>query len=152
MEWGHRSLGHRSILASPFAPHVLENLNGYLKQREPYRTYGLSVLEEDAGQHFHVCAPSPFMELEYAPIEPHAFRHMLPHGARRLRVQTVTSEAGLFRDVLRAFGAASGRGVLVNTSFNSVHEPIVCSPRDAVRVFYSSGLDVLIIGQFVIRK
>jgi carbamoyltransferase len=152
MEWGHRSLGNRSILANPFAPHVLENLNAYLKQREPYRTYGLSVCEEEAPRHFRVCAPSPGMEFEYEMCDRDAFRHVLPAAARTLRVQTLTPESGAFRDVHRAFGATTGRGVLVNTSFNGLHEPIVCTPRDAIRVFYGSGLDLLVMGQFVVRK
>jgi carbamoyltransferase len=152
MEWGHRSLGHRSILANPFAPHVLENLNAYLKQREPYRTYGLSVCEEEAPRHFHVCAPSRFMELEYALCDPQTFRHILPEGVRTLRVQTLAEDAGLFRELHQAFGRVAPGGVLVNTSFNGLHEPIVCTPRDAVRVFYGTGLDLLVLGQFLIRK
>ena len=152
MEWGHRSLGHRSILANPFSPHVLENLNAYLKHREPYRTYGLSVCEEEAPRHFHVCAPSRFMELEYALRDPQTFRHILPEGVRTLRVQTLPQDAGLFRELHHAFGRVASGGVLVNTSFNGLHEPIVCTPRDAVRVFYGTGLDLLVLGQFVIRK
>jgi carbamoyltransferase len=152
MEWGHRSLGHRSILANPFSPHVLENLNAYLKQREPYRTYGLSVCEEEAPRHFHVCAPSRSMELEYALRDPQIYRHVLPDGVRTLRVQTLSLDAGLFRELHQAFGRVAPGGVLVNTSFNGLHEPIVCTPRDAIRVFYGTGLDLLVLGQFVIRK
>ena len=57
-----------------------------------------------------------------------------------------------FADLHRAFAASTGIGVLVNTSFNGFHEPIVCSPRDAVRVFYGTGLDVLVLGRFIVRK
>jgi carbamoyltransferase len=67
-------------------------------------------------------------------------------------VHTVTHQPGPFRSLLKAFGAASGTPVLANTSYNGFHEPIVCTPRDAVRVFYGTGLDVAIIGNFVIRK
>ena len=152
MEWGHRALGNRSILANPFSPHVLENLNRYLKQREPYRAYGVSVREEQAPQHFHVPAPSRYMELEYVPVDPTRFRYILPEGARALRVQTIDDQPSLFRELHGAFAAATGAGVLVNTSFNGFHEPIVCTPRDAVRVFYGSGLDVLVLGRFLVRK
>jgi carbamoyltransferase len=152
MEWGHRALGNRSILANPFSPHVLVNLNDYLKQREPYRAYGVSVCQEEAPQHFHVSAPSPFMELEYEPVDANRFRYVLPRGSRRLRVQTIDEPRSRFRSLHRAFAAATGIGVLVNTSFNGFHEPIVCSPRDAVRVFYGTGLDVLVLGDFVVRK
>jgi carbamoyltransferase len=152
MEWGHRALGNRSILASPFSAHVLDNLNGYLKQRERYRAYGVSVCQAEAPQHFHVSAPSRYMELEYVPLDPARFRYILPDGARALRVQTISDEPSLFRSLHRAFAASTGIGVLVNTSFNGFHEPIVCSPRDAVRVFYGTGLDVLVLGRFIVRK
>lgn len=152
MEWGPRSLGNRSILANPFAPHVLENLNAYLKQREPYRAYGLSVCAEDAPHYFSVCAPSAFMELEYGLLDHEKFRHVLPEGVRRLRVQTIGDQPALFRQLHQEFGRATGAGVLVNTSFNGFHEPMVCSPRDAVRVFYGGGLDMAVLGSFVIRK
>jgi carbamoyltransferase len=152
MEWGPRSLGNRSILANPFAPYVLENLNAFLKQREPYRAYGLSVCVEDAPKYFSVPAPSAFMELEYSPHEGAMFRHAMPEGVRRLRVQTIGDRPPLFRALHRAFGEATGAGVLVNTSFNGFHEPMVCSPRDAIRVFYGGGLDLAVLGGFVLRK
>jgi carbamoyltransferase len=71
---------------------------------------------------------------------------------RRLRVQTIGERPALFRELHRAFGEATGAAVLVNTSFNGFHEPMVCSPRDAVRVFYGAGLDMAVLGGFVIRK
>jgi predicted NodU family carbamoyl transferase len=79
-------------------------------------------------------------------------RAVVPAGAARLRVQTVGPEPRLFRKLLKAFGAATGVPVLVNTSFNGFHEPIVCTPRDAVRVFYGTGLDVLVAGGFMLVK
>jgi carbamoyltransferase len=152
MEWGHRALGNRCILADPFSRYVLDNLNGYLKQRERYRAYGLSVRQEEASRHFRVPAMSPYMELEFEPLDRARFRYVLPPGARRLRVQTIGDEPALFGDLHAAFAAATGAGVLVNTSFNGFHEPIVCTPRDAVRVFYGSGLDTLVLGHFVVQK
>jgi carbamoyltransferase len=152
MEWGHRALGHRSILASPLSPYVLDNLNVFLKQRERYRAYGLSVCEEDADRYFEGPRRSASMEYEYRMKDPDTFRHVLPAGASALRVQTVDPTAVLFRQLHTAFAAATGTGVLVNTSFNGFSEPIVCSPRDAIRVFYGTGLDVLVLGRFVIRK
>jgi carbamoyltransferase len=152
MEAGPRSLGNRSILANPLAPHVLENLNTFLKRREPYRAYALSVCLEEADRDFHVPAPSPFMELEYRLRDANKFRFVVPEGARTLRVQTIDDRPGVFRDLHRAFADATGNGVLVNTSFNGFHEPVVCSPRDAIRVFYGGGLDMLVLGRFVLRK
>jgi carbamoyltransferase len=152
MEWGPRALGNRSILASPFSPYVLDNLNTFLKQRERHRAYGVSVLEEEASRHFIGPNRSPHMEFEYRLVDPPRFRHVVPDGAMTLRVQTVGEHSPLFREVHSAWAAATGCGVLVNTSFNGFSEPIVCSPRDAVRVFFGTGLDMLVLGQFVIRK
>lgn len=152
MEWGHRALGNRSILASPFSPYVLDNLNVFLKQRERERAYGLSVREHEAAQYFLGPRRSAWMEYDFRLKDPELFRHVTPAGATSLRVQTIDAGATLFSDVHRAFAAASGTGVLVNTSFNGFSEPIVCSPRDAIRVFYGTGLDVLVLGRFVIEK
>lgn len=153
MEWGVRALGARCILASPFAPYVLENLNTFLKKREPWRGYALSGLDEAVGVHFEGPASAPFMECDYRPRDPATFRHVLPAPGAAVRVHTV-GEGALprFRRLLEAFGEATGLPFLVNTSFNGFHEPIVCSPRDAVRVFYGSGLDLLVMDQFVLGK
>lgn len=152
MEWGPRALGSRSILASPFSPYALDNLNVYLKRRERYRAYGLSVCEEERARHFDGPARSPWMEYEYRPLDLDRFRHVRPFDTVRLRLQTVDPTPSLFRELHQAFGAATGTGVLVNTSFNGFSEPIVCSPRDAIRVFYGTGLDLLVLGRFVVRK
>jgi carbamoyltransferase len=152
MEWGHRALGHRSILASPLSPYALENLNGFLKRRPSWRPYGLSVCDEDVGEMFEGPAASRAMEYEYQVRDPERLHAVMPPGARRLRVHTVSRENGRFHRLLKAFGASSGLPAVVNTSFNGLHEPIVCSPRDAVRVFYGTGLDLLAIGPFLLRK
>jgi carbamoyltransferase len=152
MEWGVRALGNRSILASPTAPYVLENLNRFLKQRDPHRTYSVAVCAEDVSRFF--CGPpaSPLMEFEYEVLDRVLFRHLLPENATRLRVQTVDESAGSFYELLRAFGDLTGVPVLVNTSFNGFNEPIVCHPRDAVRVFYGTGLDMAVLDGLVLRK
>lgn len=152
LEWGTRALGNRSIFASPFAPYVLENLNQFLKHREAHRTYGLAVRLEDVSLFFEGPLSSPYMECEYTFRNPARFSSVLPLGIDRVRVQTIDSSQPLFRDLLTKFEEATGMPVLVNTSFNGFHEPIVCSPRDAVRVFYGTGLDMLVTGSFVIRK
>ena len=142
----------RSIFASPFAPYVLENLNQFLKYREAHRTYGLAVRLEDVPLFFEGSLSSPYMECEYTFRDPSRFSSVLPLGIDRVRVQTIDSSQPFLRDLLAKFGEATGVPVLVNTSFNGFHEPIVCSPRDAVRVFYGTGLDMLVTGSFVIRK
>jgi carbamoyltransferase len=93
------------------------------------------------------------MECDYAPKDRDLFRHVLPGPLANVRIQTVGADApARFQAVLRAFGQETGVPVVVNTSFNGFREPIVCSPRDAIRVFYGTGIDVLVLGQFVIRK
>ncbi len=153
MEWGPRALGARSILASPTQPYVLENLNHFLKQREPWRGYALAGSEAAVAEHFEGPERAPFMECDYTPRDPGRFRHVLPTPGAAVRVQTVGDGAlPRFARLLDALGDDSGLPFVVNTSFNGFHEPIVCSPRDAVRVFYGSGLDLLVMHQFVLRK
>jgi carbamoyltransferase len=153
MEWGPRALGARSILASPFSPYVLENLNGFLKHREPWRGYALSALAHTVGTCFDGPGRAPFMECDYRPRDGKIFRDVLPTAEATIRVQSVDDQAPpRFRRLLEAFGAATGYPCLVNTSFNGFHEPIVCSPRDAVRVFYGSGIDMLVLDQFILTK
>ena len=153
MEWGPRALGARCILANPFDRFVLENLNRFLKRREPWRGYAVSALPEAVPEYFEGPDAAPFMECNYRPRDPSRFSYALPSPTAAIRLQTVHSDTPpLFRRLLRAFATSSGLPFLINTSFNGFNEPLVCTPRDAVRVFYGSGLDLLVIGQFVLRK
>jgi carbamoyltransferase len=153
MEWGPRALGARAILANPFSPYVLENLNRFLKRREAWRGYALSATAASVSAHFAGPDEAPFMECDYHPKDAARFRHVMPAEASHLRVQTVTADCPpRFRALLEAFGSATGIPCLLNTSFNGFHEPIVCTPRDAVRVFFGSGLDVLMLDRFVLTK
>jgi carbamoyltransferase len=145
--------GARSILASPFSPYVLDNLNGFLKLREPWRGYALSALEEVVGENFDGPAHAPFMECDYRVRDAQRFGYVLPAPQAAIRVHSVGRQAPRrFARLLKAFGNATGFPGLVNTSFNGFHEPIVCSPRDAVRVFYGSGIDMLVLDQFILTK
>jgi len=152
MEWGPRALGHRSILANPQSPYVLDNLNLFLRKRERHRGYGVSVCQEEVER--DLCGPrsSPAMEYEYRLRRGTPARAVLPPGADALRVQTLDATPTLFRRLHDAWRTRTGSGMLVNTSLNAFHEPIACTPRDAVRVFYGTGLDLLVIGHFVVRK
>jgi carbamoyltransferase len=151
MEWGHRALGHRSILADPQSPYVLDNLNHFLRKRNRWRSFGVAVREEKVADLFCGPAASRYMEYEYR-LRDDRLRHVVPVGASTLRVQTVTPDTGPLWTLLKRMEEAGGTGALVNTSFNAFQEPIVCSPRDAVRVFYGTGLDMLVIGRFILRK
>ncbi len=152
MEWGRRSLGNRSVFANPAAPYALENLNRFLKHRAAYRTYGLVARQEDCETLFDSPTPSPFMECELTLKEPERFKAILPPHATRAQVQTVGPEDATLRPLLAEFSELTGVPALVNTSFNGLHEPIVCSPHDAVRVFFGSGIDVAVLGSFLLRK
>jgi carbamoyltransferase len=153
MEWGPRALGARSILANPFSPYVLDNLNVFLKQRETWRGYALSGTAAAVQEYFSGPQRSPYMECDFLPRDRERFRHVLPGAEASVRVHTSESSAlPRFEMLLQAFGAASGAPILVNTSFNGFQEPIVCSPRDAIRVFFGTGVDVLVLGQFVLAK
>lgn len=153
LEWGPRALGHRSVIADPFAPHVLENLNGFLKRRPAFRAYGVSVPATRLGDMFEPGArTSPFMQFEYRPKDLDKFRTILPPGVQTLRVHTVDENEPRFLRLLESWGDRTGMPVLVNTSFNGFHEPLVCSPRDAIRVFYGTGLDLLVLENFLLRK
>jgi carbamoyltransferase len=153
MEWGPRALGARSIVANPFAPYVLDNLNRFLKRREAWRGYALSGLLPEVREQFIGPAESPYMECDFVPRDRERFRHVLPGPDAAVRVHTVDSQTPpRFVALLQAFGEASGLPVLVNMSFNGFQEPIVCSPRDAIRVFFGTGIDVLLMGRFVLKK
>lgn len=153
MEWGRRALGGRSILAHPLAPYALENLNRFLKRREPWRGYAMSGSVAAVSEHFTGPAASPFMQFEYRARPGSGFDRALPHSQAATRLHTVDGASPpRFTYLLTRFAEVTGCPFLFNTSFNGFHEPIVCDPRDAVRVFYGTGLDLLVLGQFIIRK
>jgi carbamoyltransferase len=153
MEWGPRALGARSIFADPTSPYVLENLNRFLKKREPWRGYSLCGTEGAVAEYFDGPATAPFMECDYRPRDRARFGHVLPVPEASIRIQTLgPGTLPRLARLIDAFAAASGLPFLINSSYNGFHEPIVCSPRDAVRVFYGTGLDMLVINQFVLRK
>ncbi len=153
LEFGHRALGNRSIVASPFSPFVTENLNRYVKRREDFHPFGLSVPAEDAGALFDCTSNCRFMSsignIKAGPKELERFG--FNDGAARVHV--VERQVNpRFWSLLRKFGESSPAPVLVNTSFNLFGEPLVCDPRDAVRSFYCSGIDALVLGNFLVVK
>lgn len=152
MEWGPRALGHRSVLASAHSDHVLDNLNGFLKKRPWYRGYGVSILQDKVPDAFDGPASSRYMQFEYRPRDASQHRALLPAGASRIRVHTVDDRESRLHRLLEMWEKRTGSAMLVNTSFNGFHEPLVCTPRDAVRVFYGTGLDLLAIDRFILSK
>jgi len=150
MEWGPRALGHRSILADARSPFVLENLNVFLKKRPSFMSYGLSVLADHASSLLQTPRPSPHMQFE-SPLADPALAHFVSRPAQAVRFHTVPPDQSLAA-ILTAFRAATGVPYLVNTSFNATTEPIVATPLDAVRCFYGSGIDLLVVNGLVLTK
>jgi carbamoyltransferase len=154
MEFGPRALGNRSILASPLDPYAAENLNAFIKHREPFRKFAASVPAELAPEYFE-CGPNARFLATVGRIRP-AHRDRFASAALDgdlVRVHTVSQEDNpLYWKLLHAAGKATGLPVLYNTSFNLFSEPLVCTPRDAVRSFYSSGIDAMFVGNFFLQK
>jgi carbamoyltransferase len=154
MEFGPRALGNRSILASPLDPYSTENLNAYIKHREPFRKFAASVPAELAAEYFEVGPNARFLATVGRVRE--AWRQRFESAILAgdlIRVHLVAQEDNpLYWRLLHAAGKATGLPVLYNTSFNLFGEPLVCTPRDAVRSFYSSGIDAMFIGSFLLQK
>ncbi len=156
MEFGQRALGNRSILADPRDPRTKDKVNLAVKYREPFRPFARAVLEEEAQAYFELDegVTVPFMEKVY-PIRPDK-REVIPavtHVDGSGRLQTVDRETNpRFYRLIEEFRAITGVPVVLNTSFNLNGEPIVCSPTDAIRTFFSCGLDVLVLGDYVVWK
>jgi len=154
MEYGPRALGNRSILASPLDPYSTENLNTYIKHREAFRKFAASVPEELAANYFETGSNARHLATvaRVKPEHKERFRAALL-GDDLIRVHSVRQEDNpLYWRLLHEAGQRTGLPVLYNTSFNLFGEPLVCTPRDAVRSFYSSGIDSLIVGNFVLQK
>jgi len=154
MEFGARALGNRSILASPLDPYSAENLNTYIKHREPFRKFAASVPAEICDQFFEVGANARFLSTVGRVKPEHRGKFAAAVLAGDLiRVHAVDrTENPLYWKLLHAAGKATGLPVLYNTSFNLFGEPMVCNPRDAVRSFYSSGIDAMLVGNFFLQK
>jgi carbamoyltransferase len=153
MEFGPRALGSRSILASPIDPRMQARLNE-VKDREDFRPVAPVVLEEDAHLWFKDAQFSPFMLFIYDVLKEK--EDQIPavrHTDGTARVQTINEEQHpRYYQLLQAFKAITGVPVLINTSFNTLGKPIVCTPRDAVECFWTSPFDALIIGSYLITK
>jgi len=174
MEFGPRSLGARSILGDARSPSMQKTLNLKVKYRESFRPFAPAVLREDLGKYFDIKTDSPYM-LMVAPVNEDRRRPMtaveealfgidklnvprsdipaVTHVDYSARIQTVHKETNpAFHELLESFKAKTGCSVLVNTSFNVRGEPIVCTPEDAFRCFMGSEIEVLVVGNCLLRK
>jgi carbamoyltransferase len=174
MEFGPRSLGARSILGDPRSPAMQKNLNLKVKYRESFRPFAPAVLREEVADWFELESDSPYM-LIVADVRADRRRAMsadeqalfgidklnvarsdipaVTHVDYSARIQTVSADTNpRFHRLLARFKALTGCPVLVNTSFNVRGEPIVCTPEDAFRCFMGNELDLLVVGNCMLRK
>jgi carbamoyltransferase len=174
MEFGPRALGARSILGDPRSPRMQSVMNLKIKFRESFRPFAPSILRERVHEFFEMDCDSPYMLL-VAPVRedlriPMTEREAALFGIEKLnvprsripaithvdysaRVQTVRREENpIYYDLIAAFDRLTGCPVVVNTSFNVRGEPIVCTPQDAYRCFRRTGIDYLVLGDFLLDK
>ncbi|MDD2753129.1 MAG: carbamoyltransferase [Candidatus Portnoybacteria bacterium] len=157
-EWGPRALGARSILANPLNPKMKDILNLGVKHRENFRPFAPAVCREDAGEYFKLdkalFIPAEYM-LAVCPIKKY-WQTKIPavcHIDGTARPQIVKrSDNPPYYDLIKKFGKISGVPILVNTSFNINREPIVSSLKDAYLCFLNTGIDYLVMGNFLIKK
>jgi carbamoyltransferase len=153
-EFGPRALGSRSILADPRDPEMKNKVNGAVKFRESWRPFAPSILAEDASDYLENPYESPFMILTFQvkkdkQVAIPAVTHVDGSGRFQLVERDVSP---LYWRMLKAFRDCTGVPVVMNTSFNLRGEAMVCSPTDAIRTFYTSGMDALLIGDFLVEK
>ncbi|RME21362.1 MAG: hypothetical protein D6798_18290 [Deltaproteobacteria bacterium] len=152
-EFGPRALGNRSILANPANPDMKDHLNRVVKHREPFRPFGASVLRERVGDYFEFDGDSPFMLL-VARIRPDKLGSIpaVTHVNHTSRIQTVTPEHnGIYYDLIAEYYRQTGMPMVLNTSFNK-KEPIVNTPDEALACFNDSGMDCLVMNQFLVER
>ncbi len=154
MEFGPRALGNRSILADPRDAATRDRVNASVKFREEWRPFAPACLEESANEYFEPHGESPFMIVTFTVrSEKRSVIPAVTHVDNSARVQTVRRETNpRFYRLISEFGRITGVPVVLNTSFNLRGEPIVCTPQDALRTFFTSGLDFLAIGNYLLAK
>ncbi len=173
MEFGPRALGCRSIIGDARSTTMQSIMNLKIKYRESFRPFAPSCLAEQAADYFDIDRPSPYMLMvadvrksrctklaEEAQVafgdQINQVRSDIPavtHVDYSARIQTVTPESNKpYYDIIEAFAALTGYGVIINTSFNVRGEPIVCTPEDAYRCFMRTEMDYLVLGSYLLEK
>lgn len=153
MEFGPRALGNRSILADPRNPKMKDMVNARIKFREAFRPFAPAVIERYASSVFDHVERSPYMSTTFHLNDGETSYPAITHVDNTARIQTVSPHDNTrFYELLDAFHALTGSPLLLNTSFNVMGEPIVCSPQDAVSTFRNSGIDILVMNNYIIKK
>ena len=154
MEFGPRALGNRSIIADPRHEDMKDIINLKVKHREAYRPFAPAILKERCLEFFENDYHSPYMLLVYKVRADK--RHLIPavvHEDGTGRIQTVVREKSpRYYDIIKAFEGLTGVPVILNTSFNTQGEPIVCSPSDAIKCFLGTEIDVLVLEEYIVTK
>lgn len=151
MEVGPRALGARSILADPRDRTVRDRINRHVKFRESFRPFAPSVLAEDCRKWFEFDQRSPFMSFVADVLAPDDLP-AITHVDRTARIHTVENDDSCYSRLLQAMKAKTGYSCVLNTSFNYRGQPIVCTPKEAVHTFFGTGLDVLVLGRWLVEK
>ena len=174
MEFGPRSLGHRSIIGDPRSQEMQSTMNLKIKYRESFRPFAPSVLFEKVNEWYELDTASPYMLL-VAPVKkskqiamskeqeelfgieklniPRSEIPAVTHVDYSARIQTVHKETNLrYHKLISKFEEKTGCATIVNTSFNVRGEPIVCTPEDSYRCFMRTEMDVLVIDNFILYK
>jgi len=152
---GPRALGHRSILADPRTVDSRDRVNEFVKHREEWRPFAPSMLEEAAEDYLVHAEPSPYMikTFDVIPEKRDEIAAVLHPADDTTRPQTVREDQNpRYYSLIREFEDITGVPVLLNTSFNDSGEPIVNTPTEAIRDFFSMGLDTLVIEDVVLEK
>lgn len=154
MELGPRALGNRSILGNPSLKGMKDKINNEVKHREVWRPFAPSVLEEEAEKYFENYIPNPFMLITLTVKED--MRDKIKeamHIDNTARIQSVSKKTNpKYHKLISEFYKLTKIPVLINTSFNDEGQPIVNTPKEAVKTFYSTGIDVLALGNFILTK
>lgn len=152
MEFGPRALGNRSILADPRVFSMKDRVNAKVKYREAFRPFAPVVTQDDAS-HFFEDSNSPFMMFTTQVRIDTTLIPAVTHVDNTARIQTVTETSNIrLYKLLKAFENYSKIPILLNTSFNVMGKPIVCTPIDAIKTFKASGLDILVINNYIVKK
>ena len=153
MEWGPRALGNRSILGDPRRADMKDILNLKIKRRESFRPFAPSVLQEAVSEWFEQDADVPFMMQVYQiRTDKRALIPAVCHVDGSGRLQSVMQHTNpRYHQLIRAFEALGGVPMVLNTSFNE-NEPVVCQPAEALDCFLRTKMDVLVMGNWMVRR
>lgn len=154
MESGPRALGNRSILMSPLRKENKDIINAKVKFRQPFRPFCPSILYESCDQYLKNARHEEYMITSFDVTDEKKDRvSAVVHADGTLRPQLVKKERNpIYHELIKQFGERTGETILLNTSLNIKGEPMICTPREAIRCFYDNGIDTLVLGSFIVRK